>query len=54
MCEFLVLAILNELYYRAQACIQKRMIEAIKNKQSTSSVSREWTWYLDFVYYFNW
>ena len=51
MCEFLVLAILNELYYRAQACIQKRMIEAIKNKQSTSSVSREWTWYLDFVYF---
>ena len=35
-------------------CTPERMIEAIKNKQSTSSVSREWTWYLDFVYYFNW
>ena len=51
MCEFLVLAISDELLYRAQACIQKRMIEAIKNKQSTSSVSREWTWYFDFAYF---
>ena len=51
MCEFLVLALLTALPCRAQACIQKRMIEAIKNKQSTSSVSRGWTWYLNLVYF---
>ena len=50
MCEFLVCDTWNEFLYRAQACIQKRMIEAVKNKQSTSSVSREWTWYLILYY----
>ena len=50
MCCFMVHSYFIPSLLRAQVCIQTRIVEAIKNKQSVSTVNRSWSWFAILIF----